>query len=270
MIPLFGYGMALLMGVCLGLLGSGGSILTVPVLVYMFRFTPVVGTAYSLFIVGLTSLVGLLVQIHRGKVRVAAALTFLVPSLAGVYLVRGHIIHGLSETLHLPLGMEIPRDTFIMSLFALVMAAAALSMLYRKSPDGDGLPDAGFRPRFLRACLIGMSGLLVGGLTGFVGAGGGFLIVPVMMLLARLPMELAVGTSLAVITAQSLVGFAADWTRMGPVDWRFLFSFSLLSMVGVLAGGLLGRRMGGEKLRFVFGWLVLTLSLVILSKEIFA
>lgn len=275
-----GYLMAILMGLCLGLLGSGGSILTVPVLVYLFRFNPVTGTAYSLFVVGVTSLAGLLIRGREGLPHLRAALAFAVPSLTGVYLVRGHVIHSLPDLLTLPGSFAIARDTFIMALFAIVMAAAGLAMLRgRAMPFTPALPSSDAeigpaqdaqapqeRPRLIR---IGAAGLFAGALTGFVGAGGGFLIVPALVLLAGLPMQGAVAASLAIISAQSMAGFAADWRLMENIDWRFLGAFSALSIAGALAGAALGRRFDGARLRAVFGGFLLFMAAVILIKEIF-
>lgn len=261
-----GYVMAVLMGLCLGLLGSGGSILTVPVLVYLFRFNPVTGTAYSLFIVGVTSLAGLLIRGREGLPHLRAALAFAIPSLTGVYLVRGHVIHSLPDLLSLPGAFEVARDTFIMALFAVVMAAAGVAMLRgRARPPLPPSQAAAERPRLLR---IGAAGLAAGALTGFVGAGGGFLIVPALVLLAGLPMQGAVAASLAIISAQSMSGFAADWRLMESIDWGFLGAFSALSIAGALAGAALGRRFDGARLRAAFGWFLILIAAVILAKEI--
>jgi uncharacterized membrane protein YfcA len=271
MIPASGFLIALIIGVSLGLLGSGGSILTVPVLVYLFRLNPVTGTAYSLFIVGATSLAGLLVHLRRSPVQWGPAVAFALPSLTGVYLVRGHVIHALPPSLTLPGAVEIPRDTFIMALFAAVMAAAGAAMLHRR-PAGVGAADGmapGSPTHRARLARIAVSGLAVGALTGFVGAGGGFLIVPVLVMMAGLPMKAAVGDSLAIITAQSFLGFAADWRFMEGIDWGFLAGFSALSIAGAVVGGLLGRRLDGARLRSGFGAFLLLLATAILVKEIF-
>lgn len=267
MIDAAGYLMAVVMGLCLGLLGSGGSILTVPVLVYLFRFNPVTGTAYSLFVVGVTSLAGLLIRGREGLPHLRAALAFALPSLTGVYLVRGHVIHSLPSLLPLPGPMDVARDTFIMVLFAGVMAAAGFAML--RGGARPGLP-ASPRPAPEHPSLprIGAAGLAAGALTGFVGAGGGFLIVPALVLLAGLPMQGAVAASLAIVSAQSMAGFAADWRLMEGIDWGFLGIFSALSIAGALVGAALGRRFDGARLRAAFGWFLLALAAGILANEI--
>jgi uncharacterized membrane protein YfcA len=267
MLETSGYLMAVLMGLCLGLLGSGGSILTVPVLVYLFRLNPVTGTAYSLFVVGVTSLAGLLIRGREGLPHLRSALAFAVPSLTGVYLVRGHVIHSLPDLLPLPGPYAVARDTFIMALFAAVMAFAGLAMLRGGvRPPRPHSHAAEEHPSLLR---IGAAGLAAGGLTGFVGAGGGFLIVPTLVLLAGLPMQGAVAASLAIISAQSMAGFAADWGLMEGIDWGFLGAFSALSIAGALAGAALGRRFDGARLRAAFGLFLILLAALILAKEFF-
>lgn len=280
MIPFTGYLMALLVGLCLGLLGSGGSILTVPVLVYLFRLDPVTGTSYSLFIVGVTSLAGLALGSRIGLRSLRAGLTFAGPSLTGVYLVRGHVIHALPPVLSLPGGGRLSRDLLIMAVFALVMAAAGAAMLMhgsrlrsaRTAPDLTGPspgPGGAARSRIFQGIRLGVAGFLAGALTGFVGAGGGFLIVPSLVLLAGFAMETAVGTSLALIAAQALAGFAADWSRMASIDWAFLAEFTLLSAVGAAVGRRFARRLDPAKLRAAFGVFLILLAAAIAAKEFF-
>ncbi len=274
---LFGYALALCVGLSLGLMGSGGTILTLPVLVYIFRINPVIGTSYSMFIVGVTSLVGLTAQVRRHQVDMRAALGFAIPSLTAVFLVRRYVIHALPESLNLPFGLHLLRDTLIMILFGLIMLAAALSMLLKKPSVNKernpnvALRNSGITPerRQLGIVKIGIEGLVVGSMTGLVGAGGGFLIIPAIVLVAGLPMATAVGTSLAIISAQSLLGFATDWSVVKAIDWPFLARFSAISITGVLVGGYLGRYCRGESLKKIFGWFTLIVALIILAKEIF-
>ena len=280
MLVLIGYALALCVGLSLGLMGSGGTILTLPVLVYIFRMNPVIGTSYSMFIVGITSLVGLTAQIRRHQVDMRAALGFAIPSLTAVFLVRRYVIHELPESISLPFGIQEPRDGLIMILFGLIMLAAALSMLLKKpsvncdqkfaTPDTNSPEHSGDKSSSKKLGLvrIGIEGLLVGSMTGLVGAGGGFLIIPAIVLVAGLPMATAVGTSLAIITAQSLLGFATDWSLVGEIDWAFLAKFSGVSIAGVLVGGYLGRFCHGESLKRIFGWFTLIVALVILGKEL--
>ncbi|MDQ3001677.1 MAG: sulfite exporter TauE/SafE family protein [Fibrobacterota bacterium] len=270
MIPLFGFGMALVIGLCLGIMGSGGSILSVPVLVYLFSMDPVPATAYSLFIVGVTSLIGLSTRLRAGKVDFRATLLFAVPSLIAVFLVRKYVVHALPEAFEMPWGPPLSRGSLIMGVFGLVMLAAALSMLFHSKAgalcaNGDEPTASTGRNR----SLIGIEGLLVGTITGFVGAGGGFLIVPVMVLSGHLSMETAIGTSLTLIFAQSLVGFLTDLSLLSDIRWPFLLGFTGLSVLGVVAGSFLGRYIRGQSLRRAFGWFTLVVAISILGHEFF-
>lgn len=270
MIPILGFGMALIIGLCLGIMGSGGSILTVPVLVFLFHMDPVTATAYSLFIVGATSLMGLTTRLRAGKVDFRATLLFALPSLLAVFLVRKYVVHALPASFEMPWGAPLSRGSIIMGVFGAVMMAAAISMLWHsKSPvqRGDG-NETKSRPG-QNAAAIGLEGLLVGTITGFVGAGGGFLIVPVMLLLGHLSMETAIGTSLTIIFAQSLVGFLTDISLMTEIRWGFLLGFTGLSIAGVLAGSHLSRYIPAPGLRRAFGWFTLILAVSILGHEIY-
>lgn len=266
---LLGYSMALITGLSLGLMGSGGSILTVPVLVYLFRMNPVMATSYSLFVVGATSLVGLSMRLRGGHIDARATLAFAAPSLAAVFLVRKYVVHGLPPILDLPWG-QVSRDYLIMVFFSVVMLAAAISMLLKSRSRGDGnAPSPESAATRINIPMIGFEGALVGFVTGLVGAGGGFLIVPVMILLGHLSFETAIGTSLAIITAQSLVGFLTDVSLLENIRWGFLALFSVLSVAGVLTGSVMGKYMRPEGMKRVFGWFTLVIALLSLGREIF-
>lgn len=269
MMHFLGYAMAMVTGLSLGLMGSGGSILTVPVLVYLFQMNPVLATSYSLFVVGVTSLVGLSMRLRGRKVNLRAALAFAIPSLATVFLVRKYLVHELPQALHLPFGHIVSRDVLIMVFFSLVMLAAALSMLLKSKARAPEPTGTGDRPQGIpKLFLFGFEGVIVGSITGLVGAGGGFLIVPIMILLGRLSVETAIGTSLAIITAQSFVGFLTDVSLLDKIEWNFLFQFSGLSVSGVLVGSFLGRNIRDESLKRGFGWFTLIIALLILGREL--
>ncbi|MEO6096507.1 MAG: sulfite exporter TauE/SafE family protein [Fibrobacteria bacterium] len=269
MMHFLGYAMAMVTGLTLGLMGSGGSIVTVPVLVYLFRMNPVLATSYSLFVVGVTSLIGLSLRVRGRKVNLRAALAFALPSLATVYLVRKYLIHELPQTLRLPFGHIVTRDDLIMVFFSLVMLAAALSMLLKSKARAPEPAGSGDRPQAVpKLFLLGLEGVVVGSITGLVGAGGGFLIVPILILLGRLSLETAIGTSLAIITAQSFVGFLTDVSLLDKIEWDFLLRFSGLSVTGVLAGSFLARYTRDENLKRGFGWFTLIIALLILGREL--
>lgn len=262
-VNLFGYLASILIGVSLGLIGGGGSILTVPVLVYMLGINPVLSTAYSLFVVGTTSLVGSFTYMKKNLVDYKAAAVFAVPSFITVFLTRKFIIPAIPDPVLTLDSFTLGRQGAIMGLFALIMLAAAYSMLRDRKTDSDETENG---PLKFNYPLIALEGGAVGMLTGIVGAGGGFLIIPALVLLARLPMKMAVGTSLLIIAAKSLIGFLGDLGQQ-VIDWQFLTIFTSLSIVGIFLGSYLTRFIPSAKLKSAFGWFVLLMAVFILWKE---
>jgi uncharacterized membrane protein YfcA len=264
LITILAYFGAAAIGISLGLLGGGGSILTVPILVYLLGINPVLATAYSLFIVGLTSLAGSFSFMKKGLVNYKAALVFAVPSFIAVYLTRQFLIPAIPATLFTVGDFVLTKNVAIMLFFALIMLAAALSMIRNKRKrlsDHHGEIHYNFP-------MIALEGAVVGILTGIVGAGGGFLIIPALVLFARLPMKMAVGTSLLIIAAKSLIGFLGDIGNQ-LIDWPFILLFTGLSLVGILIGSWLSTKIDGKHLKKGFGWFVLLMAIYILSKELF-
>lgn len=264
-LEVLGYISAILVGISLGLIGSGGSILTVPILVYMMAVEPVLATAYSLFIVGATSLVGGAQSAFHGRVDFKTVLVFGLPSIVAVYLTRAFVVPIIPDVLF-PMGdFQFTRSIALMVLFAVVMILASLSMIrpQKKSLDTDIPPIKYNYPLTL------LEGTLVGGLTGLVGAGGGFLIIPALVILAKLPMKLAVGTSLLIIAAKSLLGFIGDIQSDQNIDWIFLSFFTGLAIIGIFIGNYLSTKMDGDKLKIGFGRFVLIMGIYILVKELF-
>ena len=385
---IWGVALALVVGAIMGVAGAGGSILTVPILVYVVGVDAVTATAYSLFVVGVTSVVGAASYWRRGLVNVRAAVAFSIPSLIVVFLTRSLLVPAIPAQLGTVAGVEVSKNLFILVLFAVIMALAALSMIarprYRLSlkgkpylagdpgvpasnapgvterprpltgqpcpagdpdasasnapgvterprpltgqpcPAGDpdasapnapgaterpypltgqpcpaGDPDASApnaagvteRPRPLAGNagaepgaapsraetpgavkvsipLAALEGTVIGVFTGVVGAGGGFAIVPALVVLSRLPMRVAVGTSLTIIAAKSLAGFAGDVALQGHFDWGLLLAFTALAVAGILAGSRIGRYVPGDRLRPAFGWFVLVAAAGILVREL--
>ncbi len=262
-VQIFGYSASILIGVSLGLIGGGGSILTLPVLVYLLGFSPVLSTAYSLFIVGTTSFVGSINYMRKGLVNYQAAFVFAIPSFISVFLTRKYLVPAIPDSLFTIAGFEVTKNIGIMLFFALVMLAASYSMIMSKKKEDEESEKLKFNYP-----LIGLEGAVVGILTGIVGAGGGFLIIPALVLLARLPMKMAVGTSLLIIAAKSLIGFMGDISNIN-VNWTFLFQFTLLSIIGIFIGSYFSKFIEGEKLKKSFGWFVLVMGIYIITKEIF-
>ncbi len=264
-VNIIGFMASVLIGVSLGLIGGGGSILTVPVLVYLLGINPVLSTAYSLFVVGTTSLVGSITYMKKKLVNYKAALVFAIPSFIAVFLTRKFIVPALPDPIFTQGGFSLSRQEGIMGLFALIMLVAAYSMIRQKKESGSESEQEDLHFNYP---LIALEGGGVGLLTGIVGAGGGFLIIPALVLLARLPMKMAVGTSLLIIAAKSLIGFMGDIGQQA-IDWSFLGLFTTLSIVGIFLGSYLTRFIPGQKLKLGFGWFVLAMAVFILWKEFF-
>lgn len=263
-LQLAGFLASILIGVSLGLIGGGGSILTLPVLVYLLGFNPIISTVYSLFVVGATSLVGSLNYMRQHQVNYKAALLFSVPSFLAVYLTRHYLIPAIPDPVFATDTFVMGKSVAIMIFFALVMLAASVSMIRDKEAAEPSLTN-GFQ---FNLPMIALDGTLVGLLTGIVGAGGGFLIIPALVLLVRLPMKMAVGTSLLIIAANTLIGFWGSTADLS-IDWSFLLKFTTLSVLGILLGTYLSRFIAGQKLKKAFGWFVLVMGLYIISREVF-
>jgi uncharacterized membrane protein YfcA len=262
-IILAGYSAAVLIGMSLGLIGGGGSILTVPVLVYILGVDPVLATAYSLFVVGTTSLVGAGTFMKKRLVNYHAAIVFAIPSFITVFLTRKFLMPWLPDPLFQIPTILISKSVGIMVFFALLMLAASVSMIRtRKSVTMETEEQLKFN-----FPMIALEGSAVGLITGVVGAGGGFLIIPALVLLARLPMKMAVGTSLLIISAKSLIGFLGDVSTQA-IDWQLLFTFTGLSVMGIFIGSALSKKIREEALKSGFGWFVLVMGFSIMVREL--
>jgi len=264
---ILGYLGALIIGLVLGLIGGGGSILTVPVLVYLLTINPVLATAYSLFIVGATSAVGTIQNLKKGLVDLKTAIVFAIPAFISVYLARKYIIPIIPEELFTVNSVVVTRGTAIMVFFAIIMLLAAFSMIHKKNQRNLEKANVPEKQHKFNYVLIILEGLGVGLVTGIVGAGGGFLIIPALVLLAKLPMKNAVATSLLIIAVKSLIGFVGDVQNL-EIEWGFLLSFTMLSIVGIFIGIYLNRFVDGKRLKKSFGWFVLVMAVYILWKEI--
>lgn len=260
-----GYFASALIGVSLGLIGGGGSILTVPVLVYLFGVDPIVATAYSLFIVGSTSLVGTLPKYRENLVSLKTAAIFGIPSIAAVYATRAWLVPNIPDPIFTFGNFSASKPMFIMSLFASLMLFASISMIRKKKTDEQQTSEG---PQQFNYPMILLEGGVVGVLTGLVGAGGGFLIIPALVLFSKLPMKQAVGTSLLIIAAKSLFGFLGDLSHY-QLDWSLLGSVTALAIGGIFAGNRLSRYVDGDKLQKAFGWFVLVMGAYILVHELF-
>ena len=262
---ILGYVLAVIVGISLGLIGSGGSILTVPILVYIMGVNPVLATAYSLFIVGSTALVGGVQSAIQKRVDFKTVLIFGIPSIAAVYATRMWLVPFIPNELFTIGSLVITKSIALMLLFAVVMILASVSMI-RPAKNKEQDENA---PRIYNYPMILLEGTVVGLLTGLVGAGGGFLIIPALVLLARMPMKLAVGTSLFIIAAKSLIGFIGDLQGNEIIDWKLLGIFTAFSVAGIFIGIMLSKKIPGQKLKKGFGWFVLAMGIYIIIKELF-
>jgi uncharacterized protein len=261
MMEILGYIAAMAIGVVLGLIGAGGSILTVPALVYLLDVQPVLATSYSLVIVGTTALAGSVSYMKKDLVSYKTALIFAVPAFIAVFITRRFILPAIPEEI-LSIGTFIlTKDIAIMLLFAVLMLLSAASMIRKSRPEERAGEQQFNYP------LIMLEGALVGALTGMVGAGGGFLIIPALVILSRLPMKMAVGTSLLIIAAKSLIGFLGDVGHM-ELNWAFLGVFTILAIAGIFIGSWLSRFTSGAVLKPAFGWFTLAMGLYIIGTEI--
>ena len=261
---IIGYLASVLIGISLGLIGGGGSILTVPVLVYLFHIDPVLATAYSLFIVGASSLVGAWPKYKQGFVNLKTAIIFGIPSIASVYATRKFLVPAIPSELGHIGDIVFTKSLLMMLLFAILMVAASISMI-KSNQNKETSSDE--EQRFNYPMIL-LEGAFVGVLTGLVGAGGGFLIIPALVMLSKLPMKQAVGTSLLIIAAKSLIGFTGDLSN-NNMDWTLLLSVTALAIGGIFVGDLLSKKIDGNKLKKGFGWFVLIMGIYIIAQQLF-
>lgn len=258
----FGYMASIVIGVLLGLIGGGGSILNVPVLVYLFHLSPLVATGYSLFIVGMSSAIGSISYFKNGLVNLPTAIQFGIPSIVSALVTRRFILPLIPEQIVIHTDIQFSRDLLLMVLFAIIMLFASFAMLKKNnSQRGD---TAGKEGHLL---ILMLQGGVVGLVTGLVGAGGGFLIIPALMFIRKLSMKEAVGTSLLIIAANSLFSFFGQMDHL-TIDWLFLLELNGLSILGIILGTYLSTFINGAKLKPAFGVFVLVMGLYIIAKEV--
>lgn len=257
---IIGYFFAAVIGLIMGLIGGGGSILSVPVFVYLFGLDAVSATTFSLFVVGITSFVGSLGFLKQKLVNFRTAFLFGIPSVLGVLFSRRLVLPHLPHYIIHRWGITLTKDMFLLILFAVLMLISSFKMIKNTTRDGLNKSE---RPNYT---LLASQGLLVGLVTGLIGAGGGFLIVPALVMLLGLGMKEAVATSLFIISMNSLLGFFSSLDKV-DVDWTFLLTFSAISIAGILAGVSVAKKIDGKKLKPAFGWFVLVMGLYIIIKE---
>lgn len=256
-----GYFASIIIGLSLGLIGGGGSILTIPILVYLFKIEPELATSYSLFIVGITALFGCFRHYKMGNLQIKSALYFAVPSVFSILIIREVIFPKIAATLFSIASYQVSKNFLIMVVFSILMIASAISMISKTSTK--------IKTAKVNYTQLGIIGFIVGIVTGFLGAGGGFLIIPALLFFANLPMKQAVGTSLLIIFINSSIGFGGDLYIGTQIDYPFLLTITCFAFLGMIIGTRLSKNIDGSKLKPIFGWFVLVMGIYIITKEIF-
>ncbi|RAJ82242.1 hypothetical protein CLV59_104467 [Chitinophaga dinghuensis] len=259
---ILGYLAAMLIGISLGLIGGGGSILTVPVLVYIFHLEPTNATTYSLFIVGLTSLIGAIGYLKRKQINLPVALLYASSSIFTVLATRRLLLPFIPDHIFSIGAVNITKSMLTMLLFALLMILASVSMI--RNGHATVSDEKVVKPDYFRTALYGVA---IGFITGLLGAGGGFLIIPALIMLMKMPMKEAVGTSLLIIALNSLLGFAGD-VAFVHIEWTFLIAISAVAAIGIVLGTRMSKRIAGAQLKKGFGWFVLMMGIYIFAAEL--
>ena len=260
-----GYIAAVFIGIVLGMMGGGGSILTVPVLVYMLHLDAITATTYSLFIVGVTSLTGGTRAYLKKQVDFKAVSEFGIPSIFSIFITRHYILPAIPEKLFSIGNIEFTRDAMLMIVFAFLMLIASAFMLV--NGDDENIERPVSQERNSKILPLALWGLAIGLITGLLGAGGGFLIIPALLLFVKLPMKTAIGTSLIIIAINSIFGFLFS-LKQTPLDWKILLLFTGLAIVGIYLGSLFAEKIPGKTLKKWFGWFVVIMAVYIIVKEL--
>jgi uncharacterized membrane protein YfcA len=262
-----GYILAGLVGGIMGLLGSGGSLI-VPVMVFLFGKDDITATGYALFLVGFTATSGVLSKLRKREIAGMTALTLVIPVSFGTWLGRG-LIHALPEILFQIGNYPLSRRQVVLGIYALMLILSFLSMMGLLGKDLRARPELRQERPLAYFSLIGLLGLIIGVLSGLTGAGGGILIVPVIVVLMGIPMKIAVGTSLTIQVFKSYIGFSKDWVEMGSlIEWKFIFTLTAVMVVGILLGSKVSNYIDGSRLKKAYGWFVLLMGIFILVKEL--
>jgi uncharacterized membrane protein YfcA len=261
---IIGYITAILIGLSLGLIGGGGSIITVPVLVYLLGVEAELATMYSLFVVGACSMVGAVKAYRKEQVNVPVVIVFGGASMLAVFIVRHLVVPRIPAHLFTFAGVDITKGRFLLLLFALLMLLTSASMINSRNKL-IAVPDS-TKPRNMLPLFL--QGALIGGVTGLLGAGGGFLIIPALVLFGKLPMKTAIGSSLTIMAFSSLFGFSTTLS-LYTIDWSLLLSFTAIAIAGIFVGSSLSDKISGYTLKKAFGWFVLAMAVFIIVKEIF-
>jgi uncharacterized membrane protein YfcA len=246
-------------------MGGGGSILTVPVLVYLFHVDPLTATTYSLFIVGITSMTGGARAYAKKQVDFKAVTEFGIPSIFAIFITRHYILPAIPEHLFSIGKIDFTRNVLLMVVFALLMLIASIFMILN-ADEGKEYTNQ-INERNNKGFTLALWGFMIGIITGLLGAGGGFLIIPALVLFMKLPMKRAIGTSLIIIAINSIFGFLFS-LKQTYLDWKILLLFTGLAILGIYFGGLFAEKLPGKRLKKWFGYFVLIMGIYIIIKEL--
>ena len=260
-LEIIGYAGAVVVGLVLGLLGGGGAAMSIPILVYAFAVPASVATGYSLLIVGCTALLGTLQNLRKGLVRYKALLYCGIPALVSIYIMRRFLIHLVPEVFFTIGTYTLTKNSFILLLLAFFMTLVARNMIVSPPSKEDSSNSTHYAWHFAQSVLIGL-------FTGLVGAGGGFLLIPLILSYEKMEFRNATATSLALVTLNSFIGFIGDIQSQSSMNWRFLMCFVGCSAVGVLLGIALANKTDNKGLRLIFGYVMLCIALYIMVKEV--
>lgn len=258
---MLGYIAAFCVGLILGLLGGGGSILAIPILIYLFSVDIVEATAYSLFIVGVTSMIGSIQRYRASMIDLQAGLIFGLPAILSKFLARKYVLGLIPEVIFESGTIVFSKRLFILGLFSLLVILAATAMIGTWSKPTDRWYDGKGSQIWL-----GSLGAAIGLITGISGLGGGFIIVPTLLFFTKIPIKKAIGTALFIISISSLIGFTGDLSHT-QVEWPLLLSITGIAVLGIFAGNRYSNRLSNLQLKKVFGWFVLIMGVAILVKE---
>ena len=260
-----GYIASVFIGIVLGMMGGGGSILTVPVLVYLFHVDPLTATTYSLFIVGITSMTAGTRAYAKKQVDFKAVTEFGIPSIFAIFITRHYILPAIPEQLFSIGKIDFTRNVFLMVIFALLMLTASIFMILNADEGKEHSNQ--IHERNNKGLTLALWGFLIGIITGLLGAGGGFLIIPALVLFMKLPMKTAIGTSLIIIAINSIFGFLFS-LKQTYLDWKILLLFTGFAILGIYLGSLFSEKIPGKTLKKWFGYFVLVMGICIIIKEL--
>lgn len=257
------------------MLGGGGSILALPIFVYIFGINPILATSYSLFVVGISSLFGTFKCYKTKLIEYKTILTFGLASIISVFLTRKYLIELIPENVNLAF-FEVEKGKLILLLFSILMLSAGISLIRSRDKQNNKDVNLGIKsnieqitkkPTKFKSFILIIQGIIDGVITGIVGAGGGFLIVPILVLINKMDVKLAIGTSLAIISLKTIVGFIGSINQNSNFDYSFLITFTALALFGIFIGLRIGNNVDSEKLKKYFGYFVIICAIFIILKE---